>query len=378
MTEKKPSNNSKNTSNSNQIKRLIPSQITSLGVSLCLLLTTGLSSPSFADPILPIQTGKAAQNDMAIDYSEMNKILNGIVLVKPVHSRLIPEKVVPPSGTRVVRTNKKNTRLDANRLMLHLMEDGNKIHFRDTRKTLEKLPDTYPLDQLSSDVQLAYWLNLRNLTVIEALMDNYPMTKTEKFMRTAANEKRITVAGQHYSIKEVEALIMARWPRQHVVYGFYNGAIGGPNIMKTAFTGANVWSMLTSNGEEFMTSLRGFQYRRKTANVSSLYTEYPALFPDPKVSVKKHYLENLSGKLKKTMQKTTKVKLELSDWHIADLMGGILGLGTSGSIATAKNKTDPKRNLAMQKYPAHVREYFMGIQRQMLYAQKKKKGKKRS
>jgi Protein of unknown function, DUF547 len=313
----------------------------------------------------------------AIDYDDYNNILEGLVLSKGVSSRAYPDRVAPPAGTRISFVSNKSTRLEANRVMFHVLRDEDENTVHQILLAMAAFPDHFPLSIFNPNEQLAYWLNLRNLAVLDAIAQKYPIRRLKQFWQRIENEKNIEVQGSAMSINDIEALVLSNWPNALVIYGFYNGAIGGPNIRERAFSGANVWTALEQNAREFTNSLRGIQFFTNTAKISDFYTRYPQFFPNFESDVVTHMSAYLSPVLSARLETSEHLETTLNDWYIADLMNGRVGLSSTGSNnpgalvfglthATGDYKNRIMRNmgrlLALDRYPAHALAYLRGRQ----------------
>jgi Protein of unknown function, DUF547 len=312
----------------------------------------------------------------AIDYNDYNNILDGLVLSKGVSSRSYPHRVAPPAGTRISYVSHNNTRLEANRVMFHVLRDGDENTIHQMLLAMAAFPDHFPLSSFNPNEQLAYWLNLRNLAVLDAIAQRYPIRRLKQFWQRIEKEKNIEVQGSAMSINDIETLVLTNWPNPLVIYGFYNGAIGGPNIRERAFSGGNVWAALEQNAKEFTNSLRGIQFFTNTAKISDFYTRYPQFFPNFESDVVTHMSAYLSPVLSARLETSRNFEATVNDWDIADLMNGRLGLGSPTSnnpgalVFGVRGPSEFRtgmmrivaRDLALQRYPAHVLAYLRGRQ----------------
>jgi hypothetical protein len=347
---------------------------------------------SISIPTLSEAAPQASQSKkrFVVDYADYNKVLRGLILIKRGNSRKPKLRATPPTGTRISFVNRKLTRYESNRVMFHMLKDGHKDYIRTVRQSLESIPGEFPLNNFGKDEQLAYWLNLRNIMALEAVMDIYPVMKLKRPWKKISNDKSLTVAGTKMSINDIEALIIKQWPNPQVIYGFYNGTVGGPNIRKRAYTGRFVWDDLNKNAKEFVNSIRGVQFFRKTAKIAEYYEGYPSLFPNFKEDVQKHLISILRPSLGEQLKNSKKIKFNINDWSIADLMNGRLGLSSPGSIGpaalvnsvvsttgadgtkasgamkTALARTATNSYAKFTGYPAHVQVYLRGMQKRML------------
>src|SRR5210317_1040037 len=124
-------------------------------------------------------------------------------------------------------------------------DEGAMQALQDVRDNLEALPSEAPLQYFTRNEQLAYWLNLYNFTLLNEVIKVYPKRKLNKLLtgkNSILKEKILTVAGVPLSLNDIQYVILKNNYENNplVMYGLYQGIIGGPNIRKSAFTGANV------------------------------------------------------------------------------------------------------------------------------------------
>lgn len=116
------------------------------------------------------------------------------------------------------------------------------------------------------------------------------------------------------------------------MYGLYQGYVGGPNIRKTAYTGADVFFALGENAYEFINSNRGTFIRsdEDTFRVSSFYDRNRVYFPDFETELTAHLLEYLAdGVERNKIQTVAALKPDIDDWTVTDLGGNRHNIGGS-------------------------------------------------
>jgi len=270
------------------------------------------------------QTTSAQPYDpnLSISYDDWNVVLKETVWNTGPSSRVYAPKVSSTIGTRLSSASQSKTRLEANKVFFHILSDTGKAAVTDIRRWLENIPGQVPLEQLSPNEQLAYWLNLRNVAVYERMMKRYPISGLRRFIGEMDKDKNLTVAGTAMSIRDIEQLVMAKWPNPLVAYGFYLGNIGSPNLMTRAFTGENVWDQLRVNAREFVSSLRGVQFDGNSVKVSVFYERVSQLFPDFEKDLRAHLLEYAKPTMHARIYPATQFRPVVKDWGIADLFNG--------------------------------------------------------
>lgn len=237
------------------------------------------------------------------------------------------------------------SRFEGSRLLINAFSDGHKVFFRAYQEGLERLSNRRPLSELNQNEQVAYWLNLYNVIVINKLVEEYPIQKLKKLRSSKRGktsfwtEKVTTVEGVRLSLTDIEKILFNNFNSPLVAFGLWQGSIGGPNLLNYAYTGRNVWRSLERNAVEFVNSNRGLRPPTGTRmNVSDYYEWTMAAFgtsPDHVLMFIKEYndpnfVDGVSG--------VSTLNFKIYDWTIADLLGGSKHTGTSnqlGGVLTA-------------------------------------------
>ena len=137
-----------------------------------------------------------------------------------------------------------------------------------------------PVSNLNRDEQLAYWLNLHNLLVIETISKNESKAKRLKRRRGIPgdpgvwwSQKVATVEGVALSLEDIEQNILAKhWKDQpNFLYGLFYGARGNGFKGTDAFTGARVHKQLESMAKKFVNNKDNVDVRKGELRLSSLY-----------------------------------------------------------------------------------------------------------
>jgi hypothetical protein len=270
--------------------------------------------------------GHTANSGFSISYADIDILLGSTFLVKATLSRGIARKATPSIGTRLRTNFSKLTSREGNRFDFEGFKSSeNSAYLRAIRESLEALPLEAPLAYFSKAEQLAYWLNLYNVTMLDQLLIIYPEKDLEDILTgsdSLLNQKLLMVAGERLSLNDIQYIIlMGKFDSDpRILYGFYQGIIGGPSLRKNAYTGANVYAELTDNIYEFINSNRGSYFDRlEVFRVSSLYNRNHAYFPNFKKSLRAHLSEYLIGSMKLTLYWAGKISPNISNWNIADL-----------------------------------------------------------
>ena len=211
------------------------------------------------------------------------------------------------------------------------------------RENLERIPGEFPLESFNRDEQLAYWLNLYNVTILNEIVAVYPKRDLEELLvgeDSILSKKLLTVSGIPLSLNDIQFSILKENYDNNplIIYGLYQGIIGGPNIRPFAFSGTTVWRALTNNAIEFVNSNRGVSRdpsRNKVHKVSSLYERNRAFFPDFNNDLSKHLLKYLEGKTRKKFKSERILRPVINDWTVTDLFGTFPEVRTSAATNPA-------------------------------------------
>jgi Ca2+-binding EF-hand superfamily protein len=279
-----------------------------------------------------------------ITYDDLTAILKTVVVDVGRSSREVAAPTRAKTGTMMKSKVKRTTSNEANRFYFETFENNDEAkQLLNTIKTsLEILPEEVSLEFFSRDEQLAYWLNLYNVTILTELVEVYPKRNLKKFLtgkKSILSKKLLNVAGVPLSLDDIKFTILKNNYDNNplIIYGLYQGNIGGPNIRRRAYTGKDVWRALTNNAIEFINSNRGTYGSSKstsTFQVSSMYERSNVYFPDFNTDLSAHLGEYLEGDEVGMLASATKLKPDIDDWTITSLAGNYREFG--GSLADNK------------------------------------------
>jgi len=280
---------------------------------------------------VPLEKRHDPNSEYFIDYLYLDKILEGSVLdIGPSTHRPPKRKVTKTTGSRVQVGNVRITRQEGNRVMLHAFKEA-EIDFLNTlRDELLAIPASLPLAKLSRNEQLAYWLNLYTTIVLAEIAEQYPVTRLEPLFDlddpdAFVNHAQFQLAGQPITLADIEEHVSTNWNDPVVIYGFYMGAVGTPNIRTSAFRGKDVYNQLRENAVDFVNSMRGTQiWNPSKLLVSNYYRRMSHYFPDFENGIQRHIKEYAKPSFKRRLVTVRDVSAKIDDWNIADLYNGNL------------------------------------------------------
>lgn len=278
-----------------------------------------LPHPALADS--PDYRAHDAAAPQQLDHSNFSALLQRLVLDVGVSDREKPEDRTPAVGSRIMQGSTSNFRFEGNRVMFHLFTEQTRASFAVYRAALEETVDQIGFVNFNRDEQLAILLNLHNALMLEAIAEQYPVSDLQdaKFR----DDRRANLDGEPVSLNDIRSIIYSNWSDPIVIYGVWDGVIGGPSLLTTAYDARNVRTLLAAGAREFTTSRRGFERFGKKLSVSRLYDDTRKFFPDFENDVvahlrshaEPHALEELSGEV-------TSVSPRAYDWAVADIFSG--------------------------------------------------------
>jgi hypothetical protein len=276
-----------------------------------------------------------------IKYDDLTALLRTVVVDVGRSTREVAKPSQAKTGTIMKSKIKRTTADEANRFYFETFQDNEAARqlLSTIRDSLEQLPTEVSLEYFSRDEQLAYWLNLYNVTLLNELVDIFPKRNLQKILvgkKSILSKQLLNVAGVPLSLDDIQFTILKNNYDNNplVIYGLYQGIIGGPNIRKSAYTGNDVWRALKNNATEFINSNRGTYSIGDNSDVfevSSLYDRNRSYFPSFDTDLSAHLLEYLEGYERKMLTNANTLKPGINDWTITSLSGNYREFG--GSIA---------------------------------------------
>ncbi|MDX1555552.1 MAG: DUF547 domain-containing protein, partial [Xanthomonadales bacterium] len=268
-------------------------------------------------------------SNFTINYADVDAILNTLVVDVGRSDRAKLPAATAQTGTRLQKKVKRSTGNEGNRFFFEEVKHNGEYAriLAEVRHSLEEIPSQIPLEHFSRDEQLAYWLNLYNIALLEQLVQLYPERNLKKELtgrNSILSRKILTVAGIPLSLDDVQHTIL-RWNYDDnpiVIYGLYQGIIGGPSIRTHAFTGHRVYAQLRDNADEFINSNRGTSASGDGRfHVSSFYKRNRGWFEDVDDHLRQHLLAFLDEPQRRQLREADAIVADIDDWTITDVFG---------------------------------------------------------
>jgi len=262
-----------------------------------------------------------------IDYEIWDWALKNIVVAMGPPNRKSARRPDPILGTRIKQGPHSRYRLEGSLVLFRFLDKDVIASFTEYRQDLERVSETLDISALPRNEQLAYWFNLHNVALLEQIAREWPVREPHEIMVNGEpldDARFITLRGIPVSLRDIrENIVFRHWKDPKVIYGFWRGEIGGPELQRHAFTGANVGSLLDVAAFDFVNSLRGAQKNGDRLEVSHLYAEVaPFYFPDFERDLRAHLAKYSEEPVAQLLAKTSTTSATIREADIADLHGG--------------------------------------------------------
>ncbi len=280
------------------------------------------------NPQFDIFAPQERQSADRIDYTAWSEAMNYLVYTMGPSIREAPSRAEATLGSRRIYGHQSRYRMEGNRVMFSFFNDELRNMVADYRLELEQLGNQIDITTLPRNEQLAYWLNLHNVAVMEKIAQEWPIRQPREIEIDGIpfdQAKFITVRGVTMSPHDIRHQIVFRnWENPKVIYGFWRGEIGGPSLPSDAFTGLNVSQVLERNAREFVNSLRGTQNRGERLQISTIYDEArPYFFVNWPNDIRSHLSGYANEEVSALIAKTAETEAVVYEADIADLAGGV-------------------------------------------------------
>lgn len=288
-------------------------------------IVAGTAADAEFERFTPRPTGTTT----GLDYSFWNEALEFMVLRMGQSTRDGMGRPPAGLGTRKVYGHDSRVRLEGNRVVFSFLDEEAIAPLSEYRRDLEQIGSQIDIASLPRNEQLAYWINLHNVAVIEQIALNYPAPSPSRLKlgpdKTPLDATRfINVDGVAMSPRDIRTrIVFPNWNDPDVIYGFFRGELGGPSIQRRAYTSANLDELLDISAKEFVNSLRGVEAYGDNLLVSRIYEEAaPFYFPQMGADLKAHLSNHAQEEVGDLIARKPGVKVNTYVDTVADLAGG--------------------------------------------------------
>ena len=267
--------------------------------------------------------------NVTLDFGLWDKTLYGIVVHTGASVRQQARRPLPSVGSRVHYGHKSPYRFEGNKVKFEKFSPDLKANLDLLVGEMVSVGHEVDIPSLPRSAQLAYWFNLHNAVMVNALSKGYPVKTPSTFIpqRQSAvldEAKLINICGRDLSLRDIrENIIYPNWADDPtVIYGFWRGDIGSPNLNYKAFSPYNVRQVLAANANEFTNSFRGYRLFKGERVVSPLYRDDGKIFFESPAALEAHIAYFLRPDLKAEFMRRAPLTYGKTHPTIADLSGG--------------------------------------------------------
>ncbi len=164
----------------------------------------------------------------------------------------------------------------------------------------------------SADVQMAYWINLYNALTVHVVLGDYPVDTIREIHEGLVpltgpwGDVHANVAGQDLTLDDIEHRILRPiWRDARIHYAVNCAAYGCPHLLTTAFTAANLESLLEQGARDYVNHPRGVDILDEAFGViSSIYSDdwYREDFGVTDADIIAHFLQYAEPELAEMLQ----------------------------------------------------------------------------
>ncbi|MEW9799473.1 DUF547 domain-containing protein [Alteromonas sp. CYL-A6] len=293
-----------------------------------LVATLGLNVQAAPSPEYDVFMQADNASELSIAYTDLDQFLDMSVYDVGPSTREKADKQSGTTGTRMRNKINRLTALEGNRFYFDNFDNEKYVEvLNDLQQSLESLPNEVPLSSFNRNEQLAYWLNLYNFTLLKEMASEHPGLDMRRLTGddddSLRNRKVVTISGVPLSLNDIHFKILKE--KYHsdpvVIYGLFQGVIGGPSIQTEAFTGEKVWRQLERIAKDFVNSNRGTYY---DGRLSDYYERNLVFFDNDMQKLKDHVLDYLNDDVYQDIVATDAddLDLDIRDINLAGVGGG--------------------------------------------------------
>lgn len=188
---------------------------------------------------------------------------------------------------------------------------------------IDRLEATDPTT-LTSDDQLAFWINLYNAVTVNLILAEYPVDSIRDIkdglfdVGGPWNDKRTTVNGIELTLNDVEhSIVRPIFADPRIHYAVNCASIGCPDLRPQAFEGDTLDASLTEQARAYINHPRGISVnKRGKITASSIFNWYGSDFGVNEAEVLDHIRQYAEPTLLEQLEGATKISKYSYDWSL--------------------------------------------------------------
>ncbi len=183
-----------------------------------------------------------------------------------------------------------------------------------------------PVTKLSRNEQRAFWINLYNALTVKTVIAAYPVKSIRDikispglFSSGPWGKKLVRIEDEEISLDDIEHRILRPiWkdPRTH--YAVNCASIGCPNLLREAFTPANMNTLLDAGARAYVNHPRGAEIRDGKLITSSIYVWFQDDFGGGEAGVIAHLRRYAAPEFAAALNGVASIASDRYDWSLND------------------------------------------------------------
>ncbi len=181
-----------------------------------------------------------------------------------------------------------------------------------------------PISIFNRPEQLAFWINLYNALTLHVILENIGVRSIRDIDISPGlltdgpwKKKLVRIEGEALSLDDIEHRILRPiWRDARIHYAVSCAALGCPNLMVTAFTGANAEVLLSAGARAYVNHPRGARVEGGKLIVSSLYRWYRADFGGSDAGIIAHLKKYAAPDLAARLATVDGIAGDAYDWGL--------------------------------------------------------------
>lgn len=178
---------------------------------------------------------------------------------------------------------------------------------------------------LSSDEQLAFWINLYNARTVQLILENYPIGSIRAIKSNPFDfdgpwdNADVTVSGQTLTLNDIEhKIIRPIFDEPRIHYAVNCAAVGCPNLRKQAYVAATLDETLETAAREYINNARGVRLDDDKLIASKIFAWYREDFGESEEDLITHIRKFAEPSLAQALQGRKKINRYEYDWALND------------------------------------------------------------
>ncbi len=223
--------------------------------------------------------------------------------------------------SRFLKAYLKTNKNGVNRVLYGRVSDADKAVLHGYIDRLRRTP----IEDFNRAEQMAYWINLYNALTVRLVLEYYPVKSIKeidistKVFGGPWDRKLLDVRGVSLSLNDIEHRILRPiWRDPRIHYAVNCAAIGCPDLLPLAFTGANADTLLELGGQNFINHRRGARVEDGRLIVSKIYAWFIEDFGGSEQSVIRHLRQKAEPPLARALKGRTTIEDYEYDWGLND------------------------------------------------------------